>query len=302
MNKVMLSIILMFALTQVLGVYTGALLIENSKIVPEFKEFNVSPVSDINDPINAILFFAYVLLGAVFLVMALKYYKGVMLFKIIEFMVILSASNIVFFVLLYQYSGLSFGWLVIVSVALSVLLAGGKFFLSALKNASAVISSAGVGAIFGFSIGFYPAIIFVLLLAAYDYWAVFKTKHMIKFANELGKRDLSFAVSAKETKKVKENVEVKKGIFKEVEKEVEGASMALGTGDLAIPAMLAVSAYPLGGILASFAIALGSLAGLVGTLYIVSRNRVFLPAIPPICLGGILGLLLLQIARLLIVF
>ncbi|OIO22013.1 hypothetical protein COV61_01865 [Candidatus Micrarchaeota archaeon CG11_big_fil_rev_8_21_14_0_20_47_5] len=309
MSKVALSIIAMFALTQLLGIYVGALLVENSKTVPEFGDFNVSPVSDMNSPLNAILFFAYVIGGAVFLVLVLKFYKGVLLFKGIEFMVIFTASFIVFFVLLYhivfsvllyQHTALSLLYVTLASILLSLLLSAGKFIFAKLKNSAAVISSAGVGALFGFSIGFYPALLFVLLLALYDYWAVFKTGHMVKFARELGDRKLSFSISARETENVKEKVQVKKGVYEEREKEVERSSMELGTGDLAIPAMLAVSIYPTGGIFSSLAIAFGSLIGLAFTLHIVSKNRVFLPAIPPICLGGAACLLLLRLILILL--
>ena len=64
--------------------------------------------------------------------------------------------------------------------------AAAKFLMPRLKNAVAVISSAGVGAIFGFSLDPLPAIAFMVGLSFYDIWAVYGTRHMITMARELG--------------------------------------------------------------------------------------------------------------------
>jgi len=178
---------------------------------------------------------------------------------------------------------------------LGILLAAAKFIWQSVKNTAAIISSAGVGAIFGFSLGFLPATIFVILLSIYDYVAVFKTRHMVEMARELSTRQLSFAVTAKNVpaRKPKESVEVY------VERaNQEGERLDLGTGDLSVPAMMSVSAYTLGpnGLIYSLAVAAGSTIALYALLKFVSKEKVFLPALPPICLGGMLALLLVKLA------
>jgi len=208
--------------------------------------------------------------------------------------VIFSASSVVFFAVAMSL-GVDFAPALLLGGALAALLAAAKFFWQGAKNAAAVISSAGVGAIFGFSLGFLPAVIFTILLSIYDYIAVFKTRHMVEMARELSTRQLSFAVTAKDVpaRKPKETAEVY------VERaNKEGERLDLGTGDLSVPAMLSVSAYTLGpnGLIYSLAVAAGSTVALYALLKFVSKQKVFLPALPPICLGGVLALLAVKLA------
>ena len=118
---------------------------------------------------------------------------------------------------------------------------------------------------------------------------------MVEMARELSTRQLSFAVTAKNVpaRKAKEPVE------EYVERaEKEGERLDLGTGDLSVPAMMSVSAYTLGpnGLVYSLAVAAGSTLALYMLLKFVSKQRVFLPALPPICLGGMIALLLVKLA------
>ncbi|MBM3229765.1 hypothetical protein FJZ26_05005 [Candidatus Parvarchaeota archaeon] len=298
------KILIMFIATQLLGVYVGSQLVENAKIIPEFKEFSVSPVKGNPDSIlNSVIMIGYILAGAGIMLLVIKYYKGAMLFNLIEFAVIFSASNIVFFVLLFKAwqagagQALSADLLILFTLGISFGFAALKFLRPKTKNLAAVVSSAGVGAIFGFSIGFYPTLLLILLLSAYDYLAVFKTKHMVTMARELDVRQMSFAVSAREVKKVmQERMVGKKKIVEEVEQE--GARLDLGTGDLSIPAMLSVSAYAFGGAAVALASVIGSSIAIYVLLKFVSERRVFLPALPPICLGGVAAILVARFAGL----
>ena len=69
------------------------------------------------------------------------------------------------------------------------------------RNALAVIASAGVGAIIGFSIDPIPAIAFVILVAIYDMIAVWFTGHMVEFAKRFIKMKTAFTIGASGTKK-----------------------------------------------------------------------------------------------------
>ncbi|MEM2963392.1 MAG: presenilin family intramembrane aspartyl protease [Candidatus Anstonellales archaeon] len=300
MSKVTFSIILMFALAQVIGIFTGIGLIGLARVEPQLMEFNISPTEDVNSISNAFFIFIYMMVGAAALFVVLKVYKGIILFNIINFLVVFLGSNVVFLVM-FNHFDIPFNLSILYSILVSLLLAGLNILRSEINNFAAIISSSGVGALFGFSIGFYPAIVLVVLLAIYDYWAVFKTKHMIKFATEFGKRKLPFFVSSKETRRIKEKLESSKGVV-EVEKEVEGGSISLGTGDIAIPVMLAVSSYDAFGFEGVIAVFIGCVFGLSAIVSMVYKNRIFLPAIPPICLGGLLSLLVLEIVRSVILF
>lgn len=291
------QIVLFFAITQLIGIYAGAVLIHAALTNEDVRALSVAPLGSPDDPLNALFFIGYILAGAAGIILAARFYKGMLLFRLLEFAVVTSASSIVFFTVLLSAAGMDFLPSLGAGLLLALGLAGLKFFFESLKNAAAVISSAGVGAIFGFSLGFIPMAAFVILLSLYDYIAVFKTRHMIEMARELSTRQLSFAVTAKElpAKKPKEAPQIY------VERAMrEGERLDLGTGDLSVPAMLSVSAYSLGpnGILYSLAIAAGSTVSLYLLLRFVTKQRVFLPALPPICLGGMLALLALKLAGL----
>ncbi len=286
------QVAIFFALTQILGIFSGMMLLASAKANPELQELSVAPLAP-NDPANALFFLVYILFGAGMVLLAGRFFKGATFFRLLEFAVIASASSIVFLAV-GLFTGLDFVSALLLGGVAGVALAALKFFLSEVKNAAAIISSAGVAAIFGFSLGFLPTAIFVILLSIYDYIAVFKTKHMIEMARELSTRQLSFAVTAKNVpaRKPKEKTEVY------VERAMrDGERLDLGTGDLSVPGMLAVSAFSLGanGPIYAFAIAAGSTISIYLLLQFVSKQKVFLPALPPICFGGMLSLLIVKL-------
>ncbi len=292
--KPYLQVALFFALTQILGISSGIILIHSAATIPEIRGMHIAPMPSSDDPLNAVFFIAYILFGAGMILLVSKFYKGMVLFQLLEFMVVSSASAVVFFTLGLAL-GLGFISSFLASGAMGFALGALKYFWVDVKNTAAIISSAGVAALFGFSLGFLPTIIFIILLSIYDYIAVFKTKHMIEMARQLSTRQLSFAVTAKQVpaRRPKEKTEAY------VERAMEqGERLDLGTGDLSVPAMISVSAYTLGpnGLLYSLAVAAGSTLSLYLLLKFVSKQRVFLPALPPICLGGMLALLIVKLA------
>ena len=293
--KTYLQVALFFALTQIIGIYAGVVLIQGAIANEDLLALSVAPMPTANDPMNALFFLVYILFGAVMIILVARYYKGMIMFQLLESLVIFSASSIVFFAFALFPLNMGLEEALLFGGILGLALAAAKFVWVQAKNAAAIISSAGVGAIFGFSLGFLPAVLFTILLSIYDYIAVFKTRHMVEMARELSTRQLSFAVTAKEApaRKMDEKIEVY------VERaNKEGDRLDLGTGDLSVPAMVAVSAYTLGpnGLIYSFAVATGSTIALYALLKFVSKERVFLPALPPICLGGMLGLLAVKLA------
>ncbi len=309
--KPYVQVALFFAITQLLGIYSGIVLINGAAVNQDIRDISVVPpflVSDQNSPVDALatafLFIAYILFGAVMIVLVARFYKGMMFFRLLELLVIASASAIVFFSIALSL-GVDFLSSFLVGGAAGLVLALAKFFWVDIKNAAAIISSAGVGALFGFSLGttfgvplgFFSTVAFIILLSVYDYIAVFKTKHMIEMARELSTRQLSFAVTAKDVPSRKPHEKREEYVDRAMK---EGERLDLGTGDLSVPLMISVSAFTLGanGMLYSLAVAAGSTISLYLLLRFVSKQRVFLPALPPICLGGMLALLMVKLAGL----
>ena len=317
--KPYLQVAIFFALTQLLGIYSGIMLVEGMKTNPDVGAIAVNPMPNQDDPLNALIFIGYILFGAVFVILLARYYKGVFGFRLLEATVIFSASSIVFFSLLFPLLSSPSAQPLLLSNTVDALLgpttlperaflvslllggiigfvlAASKFFFDSVKNSAAVISSAGVGALFGFSLGFLPTIIFIIGLSIYDYIAVFRTRHMIEMARELSTRQLSFAVTAKSVPARKPHEKTEVYVDRAMR---DGERLDLGTGDLSVPLMISVSAYSLGpnGLIYALAVAAGSTLSLYFLLRFVSKHRVFLPALPPICLGGLLALLFVKLA------
>jgi len=272
----MRTIIAFFLAAQFLGLFTGIYLVQASIIYPEVQQqFNVAPGGDSGSILSSAFFLLYVLVGAVVMILVLRFYKGNMLFKLMEAGTLFIASNIVFFVI-FATLGIPFEWAF--ALVVSAAFTAAKFFMPRLKNPAAVLASAGVGAVFGFSLDIVPALVFVIGLSAYDFLSVFWTKHMVYMAKELGKRNLAFSVAATE------EVPGKRG-------KPERSTLELGTGDMVIPLMLAVSAYKISmNPLDSIAVVFGAMTGLFIVLWYVSSRKTFLPALPPITFCALVAL------------
>ncbi len=274
--KQVTSILLLFLSAQLLGLFTGIVLIQAAQIYPEFQDFNVAPGGESASPYSSAIFLIYVLVGAAAMVLVIRYYKGVMLFKLVESAAIFIAANIVFYVFLLVFS-VPYDWLIAIILSLGLVIA--RFFRPGLKNFAAVMASAGIGAVFGFSLDMLPTLIFVAGLSLYDFLAVFWTGHMVYMAKELGKRNLAFSVTATEME------------YSRKTRKQEPSTLELGTGDMVIPLMLAVSAYKLSfSFFDSAAVVIGASFGLAAVLWYVTTRRTFLPALPPISFFALLAL------------
>lgn len=298
------AISLMFALTQILGLVAGILLFTGAATDTNVQYFNISPSGNSNDVSNAGFMMAYVVFGAIVALLVVKFIRTKMVFRTMEFAIVAGSVSVLFFAFIFHFTQLDFLDSLLASVALGFVFAAIKFFVGQLKNLAAILSSAGVAALFGFSLGFWPAVIFVCALALYDYIAVFKTKHMLVLAQGLGTKDMSFTISAQSKKYVDEEKDANAPITaKKLSEPIlppdgqEVSRLDLGSGDLSIPAMLAVSCYNEAGLAGSIAVMLGTTLSIYLTLKFVVQKQVVLPALPPICLGGLVGLLCVVLLR-----
>ena len=256
----------MFVFTQFLGLYTGVFILEDAKVNPVVQEYLT-----VEQGISSLpLFFIYILAGAAIFILLIKFHLEFLL-SFLEVAVISVTSSILFYAIIRPFIPDTITAMTI-SALIGITLAIAKHFIHLLKNPAAILSSAGAGAVFGFSFSFIASLIFLFLMAIYDYIAVFRTKHMVSMAREIIKQDMSFTVTAKE--KLPSGRETR---------------LDLGTGDLALPIMAEVSAYQIHPLL-SLAIMGGAVAGVTFVLVYAWRKKVFLPAIPFIFSGIILSL------------
>ncbi len=315
-------ILLLFIFTQLLGIASGLLLLSASAVNPDVQSISIAPTGQADDWLNAVFFIGYVLFGALVAIFAIRFIKRKIAFRVLEFGMLTGSVSIVFLALLNGIAHVEF-WNALGAAGVGGLMfALLKFFVPQLKNTAAVLSSAGVAALFGFSLGFWPAVLFVLGLSLYDYIAVFKTRHMLQLAQHLGEKDLSFTITAESG-----NDKGEKSRIADARQTTPAQSthnpyassstaypagapapqvrapspierLDLGSGDLAVPAMLAVSTSTVAGPIGALVVAIGSTLSLYYTLHLVVDKRIALPALPPICLGGLSALMIYLLAKL----
>lgn len=290
--KDVVKIIAMYAIAQVIGLIVMSAFVQANTV-----EMFAYGQYSMNDIFFMILGFAFTV---IFLVVLVSRYKGVLLYKIMEFVIIASATFVIFYGL-----GLYVGYGIEVSIALAVALSIFKFFNARIKNLAAILSSTGVAVMFASFFTFVDMIVFAIIMSIYDYIAVFVTKHMVLLASEFGARDISFSISAKQ--KVRKTVNVKyKGKTRTIVKEnIE--RIELGTGDIALPLAFSLVVFKLmavqsiGAAVSVFIVmSTFSIISLAFTLAFVKKFRLFLPALPPILIGTVIGYVLAYVSGMIV--
>lgn len=272
----------------------------------------------ISSPASVLFYVVYIVIVSALLLFIFKIYKGTKLFMVFEGAVVLLASFIVFSVIIailassVQSYALGSGdiWAFVAALVPAVILVIAKNKIPRLRNATAIIASVGVGLALGISFGFKLAFLFMVVLGVYDFVSVFVTKHMIALGDMAIQNNLSFLIMVRETKAVpmsylsanerreylksKALLERQGGIVSKLTSEnmaLVPALTALGTGDLAVPLMLAISAYKVQlNFVLSFVIILGSLLGLWLNMLVLRRYKRALPAIPLLFTGIVIAM------------
>jgi len=244
--------------------------------------FKVQKISPPQIPLSQFLF--YFLFATVFLLLIiyfLKFKKGKGLILKGLFIITIGFGNLFFFGLWFPdiLAFLIVGFLIFFLLKKTSLL---------INNLAVIFAIAGVGA--GLGLRFTPEMVILLLLifSIYDFIAVYKTKHMVRMAEEMvkGQAILGIVVPQKISDFSANLKEVRPG----------GKFLILGAGDIVFPLILAVSLIPQG-ISNSLIVAGFSLVGLlVGFLIFISKEvRQPMPALPPIALFSIIGYLVVKI-------
>ncbi len=263
------KMLLFFVIAQLLGIFTGFMIFLDYERNPYVSALTVTTEKE--DPFNAFYFLAYILIGAgVMLILVRKLGLYQLVFRALEFFLLSSSTSIVFYSFFRLFAG--FEPSMVGGVVFGLGMATAKLFNASLKNAAVLLAVAGVGVVFGLSLGVVPSIIFLILLSVYDYLSVFVTKHMVELANFIIKKDLAFTVTAREK------------VPGRREKRID-----MGTGDLIAPIMLEVSLLTYDFAASAF-VFLGALLSLSLFLHMAVKRKVVLPALPPIVGGSLVGL------------
>ncbi|MDE1811196.1 MAG: hypothetical protein KGH66_04090, partial [Candidatus Micrarchaeota archaeon] len=254
----------------------------------------------------------------ILLLVLFKVYKGDKMMLLLEAVLVVIGAYILFIILFGYFAGSSYSTLFgnalspasIAAFVAAVALFAAKRKIPRLRNTTTMVASIGAGLLLGAIFNFWIALLFMAILAVYDFIAVFVTKHMVALADIAMRNNLSFMVTTDEIKAVpvgalsrEQLVEYQKerpalvkqgGLSASLVKEgmvPVSARSGLGNGDLAVPLMVAVSAYKVHmDFTLSLVVATGGVLGLVITMAILKKYRRALPAIPPLMLGILIAL------------
>lgn len=264
-GKLLFQELIIFGLVQILGLWVA------------FKLFCRAEFVEIKIATSLWEFVIAFILATALIIISLRLIKGNLFFKTLFAIIIFLGSQIIFSAFLPD----------LLSIALAFLLVLLRFITPRvwLHNLVIIFGVSGIGAAFGLSLPVAAVLIILFILSLYDYIAVYKTTHMVFMFKELVQRGVIFALvlPTKWREWLSDLGKVKPG------KEF----MFLGTGDLIMPLILAVSVISYG--LESVAwVVGGSLVGVVilHTLFVSQVKRAPMPALPPIALFSVLGFLL----------
>ncbi|MFA5247234.1 MAG: presenilin family intramembrane aspartyl protease [Candidatus Micrarchaeia archaeon] len=272
-QKNLLLMLAAFANTLLISLFIGAGFIAQQLTV----------VDNPSDVANAFGLVAYMVVAAAVMLLVLKFYKGNLLFKLLEYGLIASSASIFGMAFLPGYEMHA----IIAAVAIRLAFAQAQ---NVLLLASCII----VGSLLAASLDFIPVAVFAILLSAYDYIAVFRTKHMVKLAEGLGNRDAAFSIKIGVASTPKAHAsEAKKENPAEKNMRIESprSGIELGLGDFMIGIMLSVAALKIGAFPAfgyALASVLGATAGLALMFYLLEKKGGYFPAVPPIAAGSLL--------------
>lgn len=255
--------LLTFTSVQVLGLFTAISAMDKLATI----NVAVSETSIAGAFLSFIL--AFTLLYLIF-----RYSKKINLFKYFFYLLIIIGSKVVFETFFTNLLANIF------TLGLLALFIFNRSILT--HNLALIITIAGVGVTLGLSFTFSTILLLLGIFSMYDILAVYRSSHMVKLFKGMAEKGVILAVIIPNTlKKVKS---------KSHEFRPGQGLLILGTGDLAFPLLLAVSALKFS-IVSAWFIAGGAIfgSGLVYFLLSTQKSNRAMPALPPIAFCSVLG-------------
>ncbi len=205
---------------------------------------------------SSLYIYVFLMVGAVFIALAMKFNLGRLLFRSLESAIIFLS---VFLFLFSMFPGKGLLW-----VIPGLLAAAAKRIFShwLLASGLSVFIAAVVGSILGASLSPLPILALMGFLSIYDVVAVKLSGHMQSVVDHVQGTRSSFLI------------------------EIPGMKSAVGISDLAVPSMLVASSLITGSLALALATALGGALGLAVAI-LTSHRAGMVPALPFIFCGCI---------------
>jgi presenilin-like A22 family membrane protease len=283
--KITSILIILFFTSQVVGLGVLNKYIDYEKTTPEQREkgnitwmalpFNIER-PEVEESTSYIYIIIAILVGTGILLLLIKY-RRVNWWKVWYGLAVLLCLTIAFKAFLNQY----------LSFVIALILTSLKMFRPSIiiHNLGEVFIYAGLAAIFVPIINLIGIFVLLALISAYDMYAVWKSKHMVKMAKFLTKTKAfaGMAIPYKLPKKVK----AKKKLGK-----VETA--VLGGGDIGFPLIFAGVVMKSYGFWNSVIVAIFVTIALT-SLLILAKKEKFYPAMPFLSIGCLAGFLFINL-------
>jgi presenilin-like A22 family membrane protease len=243
-------------------------------------KYTISPTASQSELLSAIQFIGLFLVATVILILLLKYFKKPWLMQVLFYLAVLEG--------IWVFSQAYFNWPNNLFFIAIVLLLWALYRNVFIHNLIIIIAISAIAVIFGSNIAPSTGILVLLFIAVYDYWAVYKTTHMVKMFKGLAESKVYFTLIIPHT-------------FRDLFKKMQFVSpqidfMFLGTGDIALPLIFIISCLKIN-LLTALITALGTIAGFIFlyVIFISQEERKPMPGLPPIVLGTFIGFLISQL-------
>ncbi len=245
--------------------------------------------------LNPLIYVVLILIYAIIILAIIKYKLRWLLKAIITFAVLST--------LIYVFIGVS-GFFIDDPLSSVIVMAGSLVLAIALTalmivypewyvvDVIGLLTAAGAAALFGVSLAVLPTLLLLIALIAYDYIAVYKTKHMLTLAE--GVTELNLPVLFVLPTKLNYSYIRNKAKIKD-RKEGERETFIMGLGDAVMPTILAVSANVFIDAPGIGFVNFPALGTVIGTLvshavlmYYVLKGKP-MAGLPFLCTGAIIG-------------
>ena len=198
-----------------------------------FEKNDIKAFSNPDDTGNVFFWIAIILVFTAFIFLVIKLNKK----WIIQAFILITVASTSYYVFYALFSDILSSEM---NNLLSLIISGGltivlyKFPEWYVIDLVGVIIGAGAASIFGISLAIFPTLLLLVLLAVYDYIAVYRTKHMVALAE--GVMDLRLPILLVIPKHWKYS------FLKEKFDKEEREAFFMGLGDAVMPTLLVVSA------------------------------------------------------------
>jgi presenilin-like A22 family membrane protease len=299
--KIVAILLTMFFLTQLIGIAVINSYSPQTKQITQNGEivnitthnlpYGLEPPQDIN-PRTSLFSIIIAFAIALTLMLFLMKYKAELFLRLWFFFVVTLAISITL-----NAISLQFGFPTIIALVIALPLAFIKIFKRNIivHNLTELAIYPGIAAIFVPLLNIWAAVILLIIISAYDVYAVWHSGFMIRMAKYQMQKVKIFAgfFVPHTDKKQKQNIaKFKKSNSKSLKtKKIKVNVAILGGGDVVFPLILAGVALRQNGIFAAILIAIGATIALAA-LFHFSKKGKFYPAMPFITAGAFAGLIL----------